>query len=109
MVLEEINKLGLVEGFRAGEQRSTEDGVFLLLGSEIIKLASGIRLASEILSLLEYSDLAADRLGGGLVVTSDDDDADAGLPAGANGSRDFRAGGVKHGNNTNEGEVLLVN
>merc|ERR1711971_862682 len=108
LLLQVLDNLGLVEGLNAGEHPGVGGGSLLFADGGGIELTARVGLTVSALVLLEDSNPLADGLGGVLVVSGDHDDADTGLLAENNGGGDLHPGGVKHTNNTAEGEVDLV-
>mmetsp|Transcript_48361 Transcript_48361/g.114674 ORF Transcript_48361/g.114674 Transcript_48361/m.114674 type:complete len:609 (-) Transcript_48361:764-2590(-) len=105
--LEALDDLLLVEGLGAGEERRTLHALHLLPLRHRTELPPRVALALHLLVVLEHADLAADALGGLLVVARDDDDADAGAPARLDRRPHLDARRVQDAHQADEGHVAL--
>merc|ERR1719305_1698285 len=106
--LQVLDNLGFVEGFHSGEHARILASHLLLRRREVIELSTreGITLGPLLLS--EDSNAPANGSGGILVVSSDHDDTDASLLAELDGGSDLHPWGVKHADDSNEGEVHFI-
>merc|ERR1719305_184014 len=106
--LQVLDNLGFVEGFHSGEHARILASHLLLRRREVIELSTreGITLGPLLLS--EDSNSPANGSGGILVVSSDHDDTDASLLAELDGGSDLHPWGVKHADDSNEGEVHFI-
>lgn len=105
--LQELNNLGLVGGLHTGEETGAGNSGLLLSEGQVVEFAARVGLASGVLILSEDANAAADSFSGGLVVASDDNDADTSGAATDNGVEDLLAGRVKHAADTDEAKVVL--
>merc|ERR1719273_582707 len=80
----------------------------LLGGGEIVELSAREGVALSPLLLGEDADPPADGGGGDLVVSGAHDDTDASLLAELDGGSNLHPWGVKHADNSNEGEVHFI-
>lgn len=69
VTLQVLHDLGLVGWLHTGEAASSAHGLGLLVQGQVVKLASGVGLASDVLLLGEDANTTADGDGGSLVVT----------------------------------------
>ena len=67
--MQELHNLRLVGWFYSGKAASLSDGILLIIWSEVIKLAAGEGLVSDILILSEDTNTAADGHSCAFVVT----------------------------------------
>lgn len=97
-----------MSGFYTGEETSSSAGGLLFGSREIVELTSGVRFSSGVFVLAEHTNPSADSFGSGFVVSSNDNDTDTSGTTPYDGVEYFLARRVKHTNDTDEGEVLLV-
>ncbi|KAI3481410.1 hypothetical protein L1887_56237 [Cichorium endivia] len=108
LALEQVDELRLVRGLDAREEAGARHGGEPVVArGERVEFAAGERLAVERLGGVKDADLAADGLGGVLVVSGDDDDADARLAAALDGGAHLGTRRVEHADEADERHLLL--
>lgn len=91
----------------AGEAAGATAGLPLLGQGQVVELPARVGSVGHLLVLPEDADPPADGNGCALVVPSDHDDSDSGVPAQLNRACDLLAGGVQHAYHANECQVRL--